>query len=123
GKINATGFALNGVWVPFYTLHKVFAGLRDTFRYAGNKKALDVERKLADWLDSIMCGLSEEQIQEVLRTEHGGMNEVLADLGADADEARYLEMAAKYFHHKIVLEPMFRGEDKLDGLHGNTQIP
>ena len=123
GKINASPFALNGVWVPFYTQHKVFAGLRDAYRLAGNASALTVERRIGDWLEEVLGGLDEDQIQEMLRTEHGGMNEVLADLAVDTGDKRYLSVAVKYFHHQKVLEPMFRGEDKLNGLHGNTQIP
>ena len=123
GRIHASPFTLNGVWVPFYTQHKVFAGLRDAYRLACNKKALEVERRIADWLDGTLAKLDEAQVQEMLRTEYGGMNEVLADLSADTGHQRYLEMAAKYFHHRAVLEPMFRGEDRLNLLHGNTQIP
>ena len=123
GKITASPFALNGVWVPFYTQHKVFAGLRDAFRLVNSHKALKIERKIADWLEAVLYALSREEIQEMLRSEHGGMNEVLADLGADTGDERYLRMAEKFFHHQMVLEPMFRGEDRLNGLHGNTQIP
>ena len=123
GIVNASPFALNGVWVPFYTLHKLLAGLRDAWRFAGATQALEIERRVCDWLDGILCGLSETQIQEMLRTEHGGMNEVLADLAADTGDDRYLRMAGAYFHHATVLEPMLRGEDQLNGLHGNTQIP
>ena len=123
GKIKASAFNLNDYWVPNYTLHKVFAGLRDAYRLAGNKQALVVERKLADWLDGVLSGLSEAQIQEMLRAEHGGMNEVLADLAVDTGDTRYFRMAEKDFNHRSVLDPLMRGEDKLNGLHGNTQIP
>lgn len=123
GKIDASPFALNGVWVPFYTLHKLLAGLRDAHRLAGSSEAMIVARKVADWLDGVLSSLTAEQIQEMLRTEHGGMNEVLADLSADTGDGSYLHMAARYFHHQAVLAPLLRGEDKLDGLHGNTQIP
>jgi len=123
GVIQASGFNLNGVWVPFYTLHKLFAGLRDAYRYAGSALALTIERRLADWLDGVLSPLDAEQIQQMLTCEHGGMNEVLADLTTDTDDPRYLEMAARDFHHTVVLAPMLQGEDKLNGLHGNTQIP
>jgi DUF1680 family protein len=112
GKVQAGGFNLNGAWVPFYTLHKVLAGLRD----AGTPKALEVARGIVRWLDGVLSGLSDAQIQEMLRCEYGGMNEVLADLG-------YPELAAKYFHHRAVFEPLMRGEDRLNGLHANTQVP
>ncbi len=123
GRVDATPFSLNGVWVPFYTLHKLLAGLRDAHRLAGSDAALAVARGVADWLDRILAPLSADQLQTMLRCEHGGMNEVLADLAADTGDARYLDLAARAFHHETVLAPMFRGEDRLDGLHGNTQIP
>lgn len=123
GRLVVTPFSLNGVWVPFYTLHKVLAGLRDAFRIGGVSEALFVARGIGDWLERTLASLSAEQIQDMLRCEHGGMNEVLADLSADTGDGRYLNLAERCFHHAAVLDPMFRGEDKLDGLHGNTQIP
>ena len=121
--IEANGFGLNGVWVPTYTLHKIFAGLRDAHRYVGNRKALEIERKLGDWLDRILAGLSDEQIQKMLVCEHGGMNEVLADLTADTGDERYLVLAARGFHQHKVLDPILQGKDQLNSLHANTQIP
>ena len=123
GRIEATPFSLNGVWVPFYTLHKLLAGLRDAHRLAGSASALAVARGVADWLADVLAPLTPTQVQEMLRAEHGGMNEVLADLTEDTGEPSYLAMASLFFHHETVLGPMFRGEDRLDGLHGNTQIP
>jgi len=112
GKIEASGFALNGVWVPLYTMHKVIAGLRD----AGTPKALDIAHRLLSWLNGILAPLTPDQIQQFLACEHGGMLEVLADLGC-------VDMAERFFIHRAVLDPLLRGEDKLDGLHGNTIIP
>ena len=123
GIINATPFSLNGVWVPNYTLHKVLAGLRDAWHQTGNRTALEIEHQLGNWLCGILSGLTPAQIQEMLCTEHGGMNEVLADLAADTGDAFFLDMARDAFHHKVVVDPLLRGEDRLDGLHGNTQIP
>jgi uncharacterized protein len=123
GRLAATPFSLNGVWVPFYTLHKVLAGLRDACRIVGVAGALEVARGVGEWLERTLATLTAGQIQDMLRCEHGGMNEVLADLAADTGEERFLMLAARCFHHEAVLAPMFRGEDRLDGLHGNTQIP
>ena len=123
GEIEASPFALNGVWVPFYTLHKLLAGLRDAWRLMGNSLALEIEARLADWVNATLSPLDGAQIQTMLTCEHGGMNEVLADLSADTGNPKYLLMASRYFHHAAVLDPMLRGEDRLDGLHGNTQIP
>lgn len=123
GRIDATPFSLNGVWVPFYTLHKVMAGLRDAFRLCGNDGARRIGAAIGDWLVCLLERLDAGSIQRMLAAEHGGMNEALADLSADTGDPRFLGLAARGFHHERVLEPMFRGEDRLNGLHGNTQIP
>jgi DUF1680 family protein len=122
GTIRSASFDLNGLWSPWYTLHKTFAGLRDAYRYTGNRTALDVEIKFAQWAEGILSGLSEAQLQQMLNTEFGGMNEVLADLYADTGDARWLTLSHK-FDHRAVLDPLVRGDDRLAGLHGNTQVP
>jgi uncharacterized protein len=123
GRITASGFNLNGEWVPYYTLHKVFAGLRDAYRHAGNKQALDVERRIADYLAGIYENLTPAQAQEILRAEFGGMNEVFADLTVDTGVPKYLKLAGTIFHHDDILNPLKQGHDNLDGKHGNTQVP
>jgi DUF1680 family protein len=122
GEIRSAGFDLNGCWVPNYTLHKLFAGLRDAYRLCDNAKALTVARGLADWMESTHANLSEEQMQQVLACEHGGINETFADLYADTGDQRYLELSRR-FHHQAILDPLARGEDILPGKHANTQIP
>ncbi|MCX8155914.1 MAG: glycoside hydrolase family 127 protein [Verrucomicrobiae bacterium] len=122
GNIRSTGFDLNGCWVPLYTLHKELAGLRDAYRLCGNTQALQVARGLADYVERIHGNLNDEQMQRVLATEHGGINETFADLYADTGEPRYLALSRK-FHHRAILEPLARGEDILPGKHANTQIP
>ena len=67
GKLAATPFSLNGVWVPFYTLHKVLAGLRDASRVGGISGALEVARGIGDWLEKTLAALNAEQIQDMLR--------------------------------------------------------
>lgn len=123
GRIKAAGFSLNDEWVPNYTLHKIFAGLRDAYRHAGDKQALEVERHLADYLAGIYDKLSPAQAQEILKAEFGGMNEVFADLTTDTGDPRYLKLAETIFHHDAVLDPLEAGRDNLDGMHGNTQVP
>lgn len=122
GDIRSQGFDLNGGWVPFYTLHKLFAGLRDAYHYCDNPKALAIAVRLADFVEKTLAALNDEQMQAILKCEHGGMNEVLADLYADMGESRYLALSRR-FHHQAVLDPLVQGEDRLQGLHGNTQIP
>ncbi len=122
GNIRSAGFDLNGVWVPNYTMHKVLAGLRDAYRLGGNQKALEVSKGLAGWFEKNLSGLNEEQMQKILAAEHGGMNEVFADLYADTGDARYLALSRR-FHHKAILDPLALGDDILPGKHANTQIP
>jgi len=122
GNIKSSFFDLNGLWSPWYTLHKTYAGLRDAYRYTGNRTALELETKYAAWAESIMSKLNDEQTQKMLGTEFGGMNEVLADLYGDTGDKRWLALSHRFDHHAFV-DPLKRREDKLAGQHGNTQVP
>lgn len=122
GNIRSAGFDLNGLWAPWYVLHKTFAGLRDAYRFAGNKTALEIEIKFAAWAESIMVKLDDAQTQKMLNTEFGGMPEVLADLYADTGDKRWLQLSHR-FDHRVVLDPLAAGKNILNGLHGNTQVP
>ncbi|MCS7238259.1 MAG: glycoside hydrolase family 127 protein [Thermoguttaceae bacterium] len=122
GEIRAEGFSLNGVWVPWYTMHKLFAGLIDAYLYCGNKQALAVASKLADWVNEITRNLDNRQWQRMLDCEHGGMNESLALLYLYTGNETYLELARKFYHRRV-LDFLARQEDRLAGLHANTQIP
>ena len=109
-------------WAPWYNLHKMFAGLRDAYLVAGNEKARNVLVAYGDWCDKLTAGLTDAQMQEMDSVEYGGMNEVLADIYAITGDVKYLE-AAKRFNHRAVFNPLENHEDKLTGLHANTQIP
>lgn len=122
GEIEAEPFALNGSWVPWYNLHKLFAGLRDAYQHADDEKALEILIDLSDWTVDWADELNEEQFQEMLKTEHGGMKEVMADLYAITDNPKYLTLSER-FTHEAIEEPLAKGEDRLEGLHANTQIP
>jgi len=122
GVIRSGGFDLNGLWSPWYVEHKLFAGLRDAYRYTGNRTALDVETKFAGWVESIVSKLDDEQTQRMLATEFGGMNEVMADLYADTGDRRWLSVSDK-FEHRTIIDPLAAGDDILGSKHGNTQIP
>lgn len=122
GDIRSKGFDLNGIWVPYYTQHKVMGGLRDAYQICGNKDALQIEIKLADWIETIVKGLNDKQIQLMLHCEHGGINEVLAELYSDTGEEKYLDLS-RVFHHKVILDSLSHAVDILPGKHGNTQIP
>ncbi|HMB91584.1 MAG TPA: beta-L-arabinofuranosidase domain-containing protein, partial [Rhodothermales bacterium] len=122
GQIEASGFRLNGVWAPWYTLHKQFAGLLDAYGYTGNEQALAVARRLANWAIATTDGLSEADWQRMLACEYGGMNEAMANLYAVTGEEKYLTLS-RQFHDLAVLHPLAEGVPNLTGLHANTQIP
>jgi len=122
GKLKADNFSVNGKWVPWYNLHKVYAGLRDAWRYTGNQDAKAMLIAATDWALQLTSKLTPEQMQSMLKSEHGGMNEVLADVYQLTGDKKYLELA-RQFSHQAILEPLTHQEDKLNHLHANTQIP
>ena len=111
-----------GTWAPFYNIHKMYAGLRDAWLYCGNEQAKNLFLKFCDWAVDITADLNDEQMEQMLGNEHGGMNEVLADAYAITYDAKYLSCARR-FSHKQLLAPMEKGKDCLDNMHANTQIP
>ncbi len=109
-------------WAPWYNVHKTFAGLRDAHVVGGKPKARELLLHLGDWCVNLTAQLSEAQMQQMLSNEYGGMNEVLADIYTISGDRRYLETAERFNHH-AVMDPLMNGQDKLTGLHANTQIP
>jgi DUF1680 family protein len=109
-------------WAIWYNLHKIYAGLRDAWLYAGNEDAGTIFLNFCDWGINITSELSNKQMQLMLDTEHGGMNEIFADAYQMTGNAKYLE-AAKRFSHRILLDSMAADKDNLDNKHANTQIP
>lgn len=122
GAIDAGAFSLNKRWVPLYNIHKTYAGLRDAWLVAGQVKAREMLIRYTDWMVAITAGLSDRQMQDMLRSEHGGLNEVFADVAAITGKDEYLQLARR-FSHRSLLTPLTRGEDRLNGMHANTQIP
>lgn len=122
GDIRANAFGLNGGWVPWYNLHKIFAGLYDAWDYTGSEQARRMLVDLCDWCGRLVSDLSDEQMQSMLVAEHGGMNEVLANVYQMTGEKKYLDLA-KRFSHRQLLDPMAGGRDILDNMHANTQVP
>ncbi|MFL6145036.1 MAG: beta-L-arabinofuranosidase domain-containing protein [Labedaea sp.] len=110
------------VWAPYYTLHKIMAGLLDMNLLAGNAQALDVLTRMAAWVKFRTDRLSATQIQNMLRTEFGGMNEVLTNLYAVTGNADHLTVAQR-FDHAQIFDPLAANTDRLAGFHANTQIP
>ena len=123
GEVKSGNYGfVNRYWVPWYNIHKTFAGLRDAWLYCDNEKAKSLFLGFCDWAIDLTAGLSDEQMEHMLGNEHGGMNEVLADAYAITKDEKYLE-CAKRFSHKRLFTPMSQRQDCLDNMHANTQVP
>ncbi|MEN6306608.1 MAG: beta-L-arabinofuranosidase domain-containing protein [Anaerohalosphaeraceae bacterium] len=122
GDVRSQGFDLNGLWVPWYTIHKEMAGLRDVYLLCDNAKALEVWTKFTDWAYTVTDKLTEAQWQTMLSCEQGGMKEVCADLYSITGNEKYLTLAER-FTHKFIMDPLSRKEDRMAGIHANTQVP
>lgn len=122
---NTSAFSSYGGWVPFYCQHKVLAGLRDAWVYAGSEVAKELFRKMSDWSCNVIANLTDTQMQNnVLSSEHGGMNETLADAYRIFGDEKYLTAAKRYSHNRMI-NNMQNGYSAtfLDGHHANTQVP
>jgi len=110
------------VWAPFYTYHKIMAGLLEMFLLSGNSDALKIVEGMGQWAHEYFVGISTDQRMRMLRTEYGGMNEVLANLAAVTKNERYID-AAHLFEQPSFLDPLAERRDELQGLHANTHVP
>lgn len=122
GNIRSRGFDLNGAWSPWYTVHKVIAGLLDARLYCNNDKALTIAVGIADWTNETIKDLSDAQLQKMLFCEYGGMNDALVNIYALTGNKKYLDLSYKFYDKKI-LDPLAARQDSLSGKHSNTQIP
>lgn len=109
-------------WVPWYNVHKTYAGLRDAWLYAGNEEAKSMFLELSDWGIDLISHLDDKQMEAMLDNEFGGMNEVYADAYQMTKDEKYLN-AAKRFSHKVIFDSMAKEVDNLDNRHANTQVP
>lgn len=110
------------VWAPWYTIHKIMAGLIDMYQYAGNKQALDVVVKMGNWAYDKLKSLSSEQLAVMMKNEFGGMIEAAYNLYGITGNEKFKKLGEFFYDHKV-FDPLVQGEDKLAGLHANTQIP
>jgi DUF1680 family protein len=122
GEFDVDRFSLAGAWVPWYSVHKIFAGLVDAHVLAGTPGALAVVTKMAGWALEGTRRMTEPSFQKMLTCEHGGMVKVFADLFGLTGDRRYLDLAVRFVHSEV-LDPLMAGVDCLPGLHANTQIP
>ena len=110
------------VWAPFYTFHKILAGMVDAHQLAGNAEALRVAEGMADWTAAWVAPFDEAAMQKVLNVEHGGMKDTLLRLGRLTRDGRTLALARRFRHRKM-MDPLAAGRDELTEVHGNTTIP
>lgn len=118
-----------GILVPYYTIHKVMAGLLDAYHYTGNKQALEMAVKMSDHYAARMAALSPQQIEKLLRTdgrrnpatEFGGMSDSLTELSQATGDSRHLKLA-RIFNRDWFVGPLAAGEDRLANLHANTHL-
>ncbi|GHC89318.1 glycoside hydrolase family 127 protein [Novosphingobium pokkalii] len=122
GQIKSGGFDLNGSWSPLYTVHKYFAGLLDVHAAWGNAQALDVAIGLASYFEKVFAALDDQQLQDMLNCEYGGINESYAQLYAQTGDPRWIRLAERIFDNRV-LGPLVAQEDKLANFHANTQVP
>lgn len=116
-----------GIWAPYYTLHKILAGLLDAHTATGNARALDVASRIGDWTHSRLSKLRPEQFDRMwnmyIAGEYGGANDAFASLHAlRRDKPEYLTVA-RHFDNRNVKDPVAQGNDILDGRHANQHIP
>jgi uncharacterized protein len=109
-------------WAPFYTVHKIIAGMLDMHRLAGSKQALDVAVRMAEWADGYSGSKSEAHMQEILAEEFGGMAESLYDVAVAANDSRWARVGDRFTKKRFV-NPLALRRDELRGLHVNTHVP
>ncbi|SDC62846.1 hypothetical protein SAMN05421734_11424 [Pelagirhabdus alkalitolerans] len=122
GDFRVDPFGLGGSWVPWYSIEKIFSGLVSAYRLAHSNHAKKVVYKLADWAEKGLKHLTDDQFQQMLICEHGSMCEVMGSIYEITNEKRFLNLAERFYHHKI-MDPLKEGQDQLEGKHANTQIP
>lgn len=114
------------IWAPYYTTHKIMAGLIDAYELAGSTRALEIVTAMGHWIHARLERLSAEQRQRMwglyIAGEFGGMNETMARLSVLAAEPKFLETAT-FFDQQNLLEAGSRGEDILTDMHANQHLP
>lgn len=122
GEIKSSGFDLNGGWSPWYTVHKVMAGLCDAYLYCNSNKALKLVTGMADWTYNTVNHLHDSTRLKMLNCEYGGMNDVLANIYSFTDNKKYLDLSYK-FYDEFVMGKLAQRIDPLPGKHSNTNVP
>ncbi|MEV0951319.1 beta-L-arabinofuranosidase domain-containing protein [Promicromonospora sp. NPDC050249] len=110
------------IWAPYYTCHKIMAGLLDAYRHAGSRTALEIAAGMGRWVHGRLSVLSADQRRDMwslyIAGEAGGMNEVLCDLAVLTGDTQFVE-TARLFDLDSLLDATASGRDVLDGMHAN----
>lgn len=122
GDIKAELFSLDGVWSPWYTLHMMYRGLYDAWKYTGNEQARKVLIRFSDWAVNLSMKLDDEQFAKMAQTEYCGMNAVMVDVYEMTQNQKYLELARR-FNDKSLFSFLSVAQDSLNGRHVNVTIP
>lgn len=110
------------VWAPWYTLHKIYAGLIDQYLFTDNEKALEIMKGAAIWAYQKLKPLTEEQRRLMLRNEFGGTNEAFYNLYSITGDSKHKELA-EFFYHNDVVDALAERKDEFYFKHANTFIP
>ena len=114
------------IWAPYYTCHKIMAGLLDCYKLAGSTQALTIVTKMADWvygrLSKLTASLRAQMWALYIAGEYGGMNEVMAEIYSITGNANHLT-AATYFDNTNFFNSLSNNQDVLSGMHANQHIP
>lgn len=119
---NGNPWGNNDIGFPLYAHHKIFAGIRDAYVYAGHEEARISFLKFCDWLVKWMQNFDTANFQKILLSEHGGFVEILSDAYALSGQEKYLDAAVKFTQENFG-EKMSNGIDDLPGRHSNFYCP
>lgn len=111
-----------GVWAPWYTLHKIFAGLIDQYVYAHNDTAFVMAQHMGEWAYGKLKTINDSVRRRMIRNEFGGVGESFYNLYALTGNDHYL-YCARFFYHNDMMDPLAEGRDDLGTKHANTFLP
>ncbi len=121
------------IWAPYYTLHKILAGLMDVYEVSGNEKALEIVKGMGDWVYARLSQLPTNTLismwNRYIAGEYGGMNEAMARLYGLTNEPQYLEAAQLFDNIRLFFgdadhsHGLAKNVDMFRGLHSNQHVP
>ncbi|ONH99280.1 hypothetical protein PRUPE_6G022600 [Prunus persica] len=118
--------AIKPVWAPYYTIHKILAGLLDQYTFVENTQSLKMVTWMVDYfynrVQNVISKYSVERHYLSLNEETGGMNDVLYKLYVITRDTKHL-LLAHLFDKPCFLGLLAVQADDISGFHANTHIP